>query len=794
MNDNERFSKAAVTLQFQSILTMLSECATTDGAKQLCMQTEPTDGLARIEALQNETADAARLYVNKGEPSFGFVKDVTPLVDRAEKGSMLSARELLDCANVLRTVRGVSEYYKTDRKYETCLDEVFERLLPDRDLERRITSAIISEEMIADDASPALSEIRRKIRNANNKIRETLQKFITGDAYSKYLQENIITLRNGRYVIPVKAEYRNEVKGLVHDTSSSGATLFIEPVAAVDANNELKVLERAEQTEIEKILYDFSSQIAERAEQIKLDYMNLICLSYAFARGKLAIRMDAVKPVYTEKRQIVLKRARHPLLDRAKVVPIDVTLGGDFDTLVITGPNTGGKTVSEKTVGLLVMMAQAGLHIPCAEGSSLCVFDGIMADIGDEQSIEQSLSTFSSHMVNIVDMLGSITDKTLVIFDELGAGTDPVEGAALAVSILEEVRELGALCMATTHYAELKAYAVETPGVTNASCEFDIDTLRPTYRLIIGAPGRSNAFAIAQRLGLPKHVIDRAQSSVHSDSKRFENVISKLEEQRNAMTAAREEAENAKLRAEEYAQAQRAAADEALEKAEKELQKAKEQSRRTVESARASAEFIYAELDRANKKKSKEERAAALAASRQGIREKLDEYDSTASEEVDDGYVLPRMPQIGETVYIKKLKTNAVVRSAPDKNGAVAVESGMLKMKVALSDIRIGDEYTKRKTDAKKEKPAVKESAPRTISSEIDLRGMNGEEAWVVVDRYIDDAIVCRLGQVSLIHGKGTGKLRELLRAQLKKDPRVAGFRDGAWGEGDNGVTVVKLK
>ena len=794
MYENTRFEKARKTLQFDRILEMLAECATTEGAKKQCLETEPYDSIAKITALQNETADAARLFVNKGEPSFGFVRDVTPMIERAEKGAMLSARELLDCANVLRTVRGVSEYYKTDRKYETCLDEVFERLIPDRELERRITSAIISEDMIADDASPALSEIRRKIRAANNKIRETLQKYVTGEAYAKYLQENIITLRNGRYVIPVKAEYKNEIKGLVHDTSSSGATLFIEPVAAVDANNELKVLERAESTEIEKILYDFSAQIAERSGTIRLNYLNLIYLSYAFARGKLAIRMDAVRPEYTEKRRIVLNKARHPLLDPGKVVPINVTLGGEWDTLVITGPNTGGKTVSEKTTGLLVMMAQAGLHIPCAEGSSLCVFDGIMADIGDEQSIEQSLSTFSAHMVNIVSMLESVTDKTLVIFDELGAGTDPVEGAALAVSILEEVREKGALCIATTHYAELKAYAVETPGVVNASCEFDIDTLRPTYRLIIGAPGRSNAFAIAGRLGLPARVIERAQYSVSGESKRFESVISKLEEQRNAMTAAREEAEAARAEALKYRELAKTAAEQAEEKAEKEIQKAKDQARKTVESARASAEFIYAELDRANKKKSREERAASLAASRQDIRAKLDEYDSLDLEEPDDGYVLPRIPDIGETVYIKKLKTNAVVRSAPDKNGNVSVESGMLKMKVSLSDIRIGDEYTKRKSAVKKEKPQVKESAPRTISSEIDLRGMNGEEAWVVTDRYIDDAIMCRLGQISLIHGKGTGKLREHLRNMLKHDKRVTGFRDGVWGEGDTGVTVVTLK
>lgn len=793
MNDN-RFEKAAVTLQFNKILQMLSDCATTEGAKQICLQTEPESDIRKIEALLTETADAEKLYRYKGEPSFGFVKDITPLLERAEKGAMLSQAELLDCANVLRTVRGITEYYKTERKFETSLDEVFERLTPDRSLERDITSAIISEELVADDASPALAEIRRKIKNANNKIRETLQRFVTSETYAKYLQENIITLRNGRYVIPVKAEHKNEIKGLVHDTSSSGATLFIEPMAAVDANNELKVLERAEKAEIERILYDFSARTAAESEQLKLNYLNIIYLSCVFARAKLSVSMDAIRPVYTDKRMVKLNKARHPLLEKSKVVPISVTLGDGFDTLVITGPNTGGKTVSEKTIGLMVMMAQSGLNIPCAEGSVLCVFDGISADIGDEQSIEQSLSTFSAHMVNIVDILDNVTDKTLVLFDELGAGTDPVEGAALAVSILEEVRSKGALCVATTHYAELKAYAVDTDGVMNGSCEFDVETLQPTYRLIIGSPGRSNAFAIAERLGLSKGVIERAQYAVRSDNKRLESVISKLEEQRNAMIKAREEAEAAKAEAEEYRQSIKAAADKAYENAEKELARAKEQARKSVESARASAEFIYAELDRANKKKSKEERAASLAASRADIRSRLDQYDSETYSEPDDDYELPRLPEIGETVYVRKLKSNAVVRSLPDKNNVVTVESGVLKMKVALSEIRIGEEYTNRLLKQKKEKVQIKESAPKTIRSEIDLRGMNGEEAWIDVDKYLDDATVCHLNQVTLIHGKGTGKLREILRKKLKADRRVDSFRDGAYGEGDTGVTVVKLK
>ncbi|MBQ1848230.1 MAG: endonuclease MutS2 [Clostridia bacterium] len=794
MNETDRFIKARKTLEFEKILRMLAECATTEGAKEEALSAAPYTDKKKITELQTETDDARRLFISKGEPSFGQIKNVLPLIERADKGAVLSAAEILECANVLRTTRGVSDYFKTERKYETSLDAVFERLMPDRTLERAIYAAIISADMIADDASPALSDIRRKIRNANNRIRETLQKYITGDAYAKYLQENIITLRNGRYVIPVKQEYRNEIKGLVHDTSSSGATLFIEPMAAVEANNELKVLERAEQEEIERILSDFSARISEQSEVLKLDYYNLIYLSYAFARGKLAVRLNAFMPEYTEKREIELINARHPLLDPAKAVPITVKLGGEFDTLVITGPNTGGKTVTEKTIGLLVMMAQTGLQIPAAEGSKLCVFDGISADIGDEQSIEQSLSTFSAHMVNIVEILNDVTSETLVLFDELGAGTDPVEGAALAVAILEAVREAGALCAATTHYAELKAYAIETPGVMNASCEFDIETLKPTYRLIIGAPGRSNAFAIASKLGLPERIIERASASVNRENKRFEDVITKLDEQRNEMTAARMAAEEMKAELERYKAESEDAIRKNVERSEAELAKAQEIARKTVESARASAEFIYAELDKAKKQKTKEERAKALEESRAAVRAKLEEYDDIEKEPEDDGYVLPRMPRVGETVYLRNLKTNAVVNTEPDKNGMLNVSAGAMKIKVRLADIRIGEEYTAKRAPKKKEVKKVPDFTPSAVRSEIDLRGKNGEEAWHDVDLYLDSARRANLGQVTLIHGKGTGRLREILRDRLRRDSRVSAFREGSWGEGDAGVTVVTLK
>lgn len=790
----DKFQKASTTLEYNKILNMLSALATTEGSKEACRALIPTCDADKITLLQRETTDARALLLEKGEPSFGQIKDVIPLLERADKGSVLSPRELLDCANVLLTTRGIIDYSKTDRKFETVLDEVFARLISNRQLEDKITRSIISEELIADEASAALSDIRRKIKAANNKIRESLQKYVAGGAYSKYLQENIITLRNGRYVIPVKSEYRNEIKGLIHDTSSSGATLFIEPMGAVDANNELRVLAKAEETEIERILAELSARVADYSEVIRLDYYNLNYLAAVYARAKLSVKMRAEEPEFAKKRELALKGARHPLLDPAKVVPVDIRLGGEFDTLVITGPNTGGKTVTEKTLGLLVMMAQSGLHIPAASGSRLCVFDGILADIGDEQSIEQSLSTFSAHMVNIVSMLGEITPDTLAIFDELGAGTDPVEGAALAVSILEAVREKGSLCVATTHYAELKAYAIETEGVCNASCEFDIETLKPTYRLIIGAPGRSNAFAIAAKLGLDETIIERAKQSVRADNKRFENVIAQLDAERVAMQREKDEARRLRQEFETYKTDAEIEITASRRNAEAELQKAKEASAKLTASARSSSEFIFAELGKVQKQRDKAALGAQLDASKTAVRGALNEYADTDTESVDDGYVLPRPLALGETVYLKSFKKTGTVRSLPDKNGDVGVLMGTVAMKVGVSDIRIGDEYIKR--GAKKKTAAVNTGAyaPRTIKSDIDLRGMNGEEAWRLVDIYLDEAKLCNLQQVTLIHGKGTGKLRDILREYLRADRRVKSFREGAYGEGDTGVTVVELK
>ena len=789
----DRFKKARGTLEFDKIVQMLVSVSSCPGAKRVAEEITVSDDFDVVKRLQEETTDAKRLLILKGEPHFSSVYDVLDHVDLASRGGTLTPRQLLDTAALLAAAHGTIDYYKTDKKFDTVLDEVFLRLGDDRMLRDLVTRAIISEDTVADEASSKLADIRRKIRNTNAKVRESLQRYITSDTYSKYLQENIITLRNGRYVIPVKQEYKNEIKGLVHDTSSSGATIFIEPAIVLDLNNELKTLEIAEKNEIDRILADLSSRVALSGEIIRLDYYNLVYLASVFARAKLSVLMDGASPKVTRKGELKLIRARHPLLDKSTVVPITVMLGGAYTTLVITGPNTGGKTVTEKTVGLLVLMAQAGLHVPASEETQIPVFDGVMADIGDEQSIEQSLSTFSAHTVNTVNILKSLTENTLAIFDELGAGTDPVEGAALAISVLETVRQSGAKCIATTHYAELKAYAVETEGVCNASCEFDVETLKPTYRLIIGTPGRSNAFAIAEKLGMPKSVIDAAQGYIDSENKQFEDVISRLDAERKTMQEAKDEALRLKEEFESYKRESEKEIREALDYAKKEREKADEQARRTVNAAKATADFVYAELEKVQKHKDKDSLKEEMERSRAAMRDRLKNHEYEPVAEPDEDYVLPRPLKVGDEVYVTKFGKVATVRSLPDRNGNVSIVMGNVAMKVKISTLRLGEQYTARKEEPRKKAPAP-EIAPRSIKSDIDVRGMNGEEAWHEVDKYIDEAIMCRLSGVTVIHGKGTGKLRERLQSSLRGDRRVESFRDGQWGEGDAGVTVVTLK
>ena len=793
--------KTLKTLEFDKIRQMLASHALTDGAKEAALALVPTSDRDEVLARLRKTTDAKRLMNIKGMPPFGDVKDMEDICDRAEKGAILTPRELLDAANVLRTSRSLLEYIKVNKLFDTVLDEIFERMIPNKKTEDQILRSIISEELIADDASSELSDIRRKKRQANSRIKDILQKYVGNSSYSKYLQENIVTTRNGRYVVPVKAEYRGEVKGLVHDTSSSGATLFVEPIAVVDANNELRVLESREEKEIEKILATLSAMVAEVADAIWLNYKNITELAFIFACGELSFKMDGTPAAITdgEHREIVLHGSRHPLINKDKVVPTNIEIGDGYDTMIITGPNTGGKTVTLKTIGLFALMTQSGLHIPAKDDSRICIFDNVLVDIGDEQSIEQSLSTFSSHMVNIVSIMEQVDKNSLVLFDELGVGTDPVEGAALAVSVIESVRAKGAMCAATTHYAELKIYALDTPGVRNASCEFDVETLKPTYKLIIGTPGRSNAFAISSKLGLSPDIVKRAETLVSSDNRRFEDVIEKLDANRIQMEKERAEAEQ--LRA-EYERFKREAEKEIrakLAKADKELADASAKAAALVESAKLSSDFVLAQLDKVRKQRESENLGSELERARREIRQHLKENESKfnpVDEKKDEDYVLPRPLRKGDNVYIVNIGKNGVVIDEPDRSGNVNVRAGIISMKTKVKNLKlIEDEMTVTGKDKVKQKASdYKVKVSRDFKSEIDLRGMTGDEAWLAVDKYLDEATVAGVRSVHLIHGKGTGALKNALWKFLRGDRRIASFRIGQYGEGDGGVTVVELK
>ena len=793
-------AKTLSTLEYDKIINMLVECASTDGAKARAASLSPTDDFETVTTRQRRTDDAKRLINAKGYPSFSAKERVVAAADRAYKGAILSPQELLEIASLLRSARAVIDYSSTDRTFETSLDELFARIIANRDLENRITRSILSEDMIADEASPALADIRRKIRLANNKIKDTLQSYV-GGARLKYLQENLVTMRNGRYVVPVKAEYRNEIKGLVHDTSSSGATLFVEPISVVEANNELKTLANEEEREIERILASLSAECGDACTVISLDYHNITELAFYFACATLAIQMKAEMPKIVDERRIELKKARHPLIDRSKVVPIDVAIGDGFNTLIITGPNTGGKTVTLKTLGLFVLMAQSGLQVPALESSVIGIFKEVLVDIGDEQSIEASLSTFSSHMVNVADILGNVGERSLVLFDELGSGTDPIEGAALATSILEHTASKGALTAATTHYAELKIYALETPGVQNASCEFDIETLRPTYRLIVGTPGKSNAFAISEKLGIPEEIINRAGTLIKRENKRFEDVIEKLDTNRIEMEKARSEAEKMRAEYEEFKRNAEAELKRKIERSEEEIAKQTLKARQILDSARASSEFIFRQLEDVRKQEDKDRRNEMMQSAREEMRKRMRESESLMQgidiREIakDENYKLPRPLKVGDKVFLTTINKEGIVTALADKKGMIAVTSGILKTKVSEDKLRLLDGSVKYVSDSapKVGEGKVKKTITSTFKPEIDVRGMIGDDAWFVVDKYIDDAVLAGMPTVRIIHGKGTGALRAALWKFFKSDKRIKSYRHGEYGEGDSGVTVLTL-
>lgn len=795
--------KTLNTLEFDKIIEMLVSCAATDGAKARAGALMPTDDIEQVIDRQRRTDDAKRLIAAKGYPSFTAPESVTAAADRAYKGATLSPRELMDIAALLRCASMLLDYVEINIPFDTVLEPIFRRMITNNDLERRITRAIISEELIADEASPTLADIRRKIRNTNNKIKDTLSGYVGGTRI-KYLQENIVTMRNGRYVIPVKAEYRSEIKGLVHDTSSTGATLFVEPMAVVEANNELKTLEAEEGHEIERILSSFSAEVADFSSAITSNYHNITDLAFTFALATLAINMKGVMPNIVREQRISLRRARHPLIPRDKVVPIDVALGGDFDTLIITGPNTGGKTVTLKTLGLFALMAQSGMQIPANDGSEMGVFSEVLVDIGDEQSIEASLSTFSSHMVTVSEILDTVGPRSLALFDELGSGTDPVEGAALAIAILENTRASGAITAATTHYAELKIFALNTPGVKNASCEFDVETLRPTYRLVVGTPGKSNAFAISKKLGISPDVITRAEALINKDDKRFEDVIDRLEGERIAMERARTEAEHILAESRRETARKEAELNAKIAKSEEEIQKMVLKARQILDSARATSEFIFRQLDDIRRQENREKRDEMAQRARAEVDRRMRESESlfegvdVREIALDDDYKLPRPLKVGDKVYLVTVGKEGVVTALADKKGLVSVTSGILKTKVTEDKLRLidGDVKFVRREEPKPKvnEGKVKRTVDTSFRPELDVRGMIGDDAWFLVDKYIDDAILAGIKILRIIHGKGTGALRAALWKYFKTDKRIKSYRHGEYGEGDAGVTVLELK
>ena len=730
----------------------------------------------------------------RGSPSFSGVRDIRPALDRARLGGILNGRELLDIAGVARCARLCKAYIAEDKTEKTSIDSLFHALRANKFLEERITTALPAEDEVADSASQDLADIRRKMRAASARAREALNKILSSPSYAKALQEPIITMRSDRYVLPVRADHKSAVPGLVHGISASGMTLFIEPMAAVKANNELRELAAREKLEIERILGELSAACAEYADDFSEDCVLLVRLDLIFAKARLSFKMDAV-PAGSTERGIVLRRARHPLLDPAKAVPIDLTLGEDFDTLVITGPNTGGKTVALKTIGLLAAMNQCGLHIPAADGSALPVFNHILADIGDEQSIEQSLSTFSAHMKNIVQILDACEDRSLVLFDELGAGTDPTEGAALAISIIEYVRRCGAITAATTHYAELKIYATNEPGVQNASCEFDVETLRPTYRLLVGVPGKSNAFAISGRLGLPESIIRDAEGRIGTESRSFEATIEKLEQTRLAMERDRTEAERLRKKAEEEekkASMLRAELSVRLEKAEV---KARRDAQRILDEARETADGVYAELDEMRRRINDEQETEEINRARTELRRRLNEHEARlrSPEETlpQEEKKSARPLRAGDTVQIKTMGVRAQVLSV-SKDGTVSLKAGIMTVTAKEDELLLLEEA----------KPLKQETAPvqgtgsrlMHVPTEIDLRGMESIEAVLTAERYLDSAAMAKLKTVTIIHGKGTGALRDAVRKMLKTNKLVKSWRQGLYGEGEAGVTVVELK
>ena len=796
---SELFDKSIRTLELPRVLQLLSDQAVSAEAKARALRVRPETEPEEVLRLLDQT-DAARAMIGlHGSPSFSGVKPVAEALDRADRGGSLNTRELLTIASLLTTARRAKEYFNDEAVEKTAIDHLFLSLHGNRFLEEKIKRCIVDEDTIADAASTELADIRRHMRAAQAKSRQILQKIISSPTYGKILQETIITQRDGRFVVPVKAEHKGDLPGLVHDISSSGATLFVEPMGVVQANNELIELEAKEQKEIERILAELSAEAAAHREDIQWDYDTLVHLDLIFARGQLSYKMDGVRPEIRRDGAIHLRRARHPLLDAKKAVPIDIELGDTFDTLVITGPNTGGKTVSLKTLGLLTLMTQCGLHIPVGDRSAISVYERVLADIGDEQSIEQNLSTFSAHMTNIVSILREADSKSLILFDELGAGTDPVEGAALAIAVIQHVRAMGARVAATTHYAELKTFAMTTAGVENASCEFDVETLSPTYRLLIGIPGKSNAFAISKRLGLPDEVIEAAKVQMSGESVRFEDILTQLEAKRQALEKREQEANRLYRQREEDARKAREFREQMERAKENARSRGEAEAKRILRDARSTADQVFAELSEMRKAQARAERAANANEAQAELRRKLNEAEDAVSKRDARQEPIPkpsRPIREGDLVEIPGVRQPAEVVSV-GKDGTLQLKAGALKMKAKADEVRLIED-DERAAQKKKAAVSISHNAARQLRTsaarELDIRGLETLEAEGVVENFLSAAVMGHLDTVTIIHGKGTGALRKAVHDILRRNRAVKSFRLGVYGEGESGVTVVTLR
>ncbi len=792
----QTFEKA---LELDKVLARAAEFTSNETSRRMMLETTPCSDLAQVQQEISKADDALQLAIQFGTPPFTGCKDICSRVTRAASGARLSLRDLLDVADLLRQVQGLYAWYGHCSDTATSLDYLFSQIIPEDDLLTMLERSIVSEDEIADSASPSLAEIRRKLLRSRSHLRDTLDNMVKNKTMQKYLQENTVTLRDGRFVLPVRAEYRSQVAGLIHDTSATGQTIFIEPMQIVEANNDIRLLESREQEEIDRILQKLCAAVGSRAPQLRRLHETCAELDYYFAKANYGASLKAVRPAVSDDGILDLKKARHPLLDQSKAVPISFAIGEDHNALIITGPNTGGKTVALKTAGLLTAMTMCGLLIPVSDGSRISVFRHILADIGDSQSIEQSLSTFSAHTLNVVEILRTADDSTLVLLDELGSGTDPVEGAALAVAVIDYLKQVGAKLLVTTHYQELKLYAADTLDVVNASCEFNTETLKPTYRLIIGSPGKSNAFAISGQLGMPESILKHAGSLISEENRRFEQVISRFEEARKALETEREEAARLRREAEAFRAEWQEKHDTAAREEKEILERAAAQANRIVESTKAQSNALLDELEQMRREKDKADFSARVSAAKSGSGQQLRDMYKTAnpvigSVDENGSYVLPRPLKKGDKVFIPDLGQEAVVSSEQDSSGQIFVHMGMMKMKIQVSRLRLLDK-TKTQEGAKKQRREhVSTKIERKGSMELDIRGYTCDEGVYEMERFIDGAVVSHIGTVTIIHGKGSGQLRKAIRQRLGTMKYVRSFRSGQYGEGEDGVTIVTLQ